>query len=68
MPESLSDDLLDGVADISAFLGPEKFPPRRVHHLIDSGLLPVGRMGRRIIGSKAVLRKHFSELTSAAAA
>jgi hypothetical protein len=65
MPDNLSDDVLDGVKDFSDFLGRDKFPPRRIHHLINRGLLPAGRIGRRIIGSKAALRKHIAALTGA---
>jgi hypothetical protein len=68
MPDSLSDDLLDGVNEISAFLGSDKFPPRRIHHLIDRDLLPVGRIGRRIIGSKQRISEHLARVTAGEAA
>ena len=63
-----ADDLLDGVDDYVAFLGPKRFNRRRVYYLLETGQLPGGKMGRAWIGSKAAVRSRLAELTGAAAA
>ena len=54
--ESLADDLLHGAKAIGDFLGIDE---RAARWSIDSGGIPVKRMGRKIIGSKSVLRRRF---------
>ncbi len=53
-PETIGDDLLEGVAAIATFIG---LKPRRTQHLVDNGQLAgVFRMGRRIYGLKSEIR------------
>jgi hypothetical protein len=69
MGETLpKDDLLDGVADYVAFLGANRFNKRRVFYLLEKGLLPGGKIGRRWIGSKARVRERLAQLTAGEAA
>jgi hypothetical protein len=56
-PEAL--DILWRLADIAKFIN---VPPRRARYLLSLGALPVGRVGRHVIASKATLRKCFSAL------
>jgi hypothetical protein len=60
----LAADLLWGTAKIAAFLG---LSERQADHAIRSGHLPVRRMGRLIVGSKAALRKQFTVVDEKAA-
>jgi hypothetical protein len=53
----LAADLLWGVEEIARFIGVNK---RKAHHAIACGNLPVKRMGKLIVGSKAALRKQFT--------
>jgi hypothetical protein len=55
--QPLAKDLLIGAAPIAKFLG---LTERATRHQIDRGQIPVTRMGRLIVGSKRVLRRHFS--------
>jgi hypothetical protein len=55
--QPLALDLLIGAAPIAEFLG---LTERQARHQIDNGQIPVRRMGRLIVGSKRVLRRHFS--------
>jgi hypothetical protein len=55
--ETLADDLLSGAKEIADFLG---FPERKTRHQLDHDQIPHRRMGRLIVGSKRVLRRHFS--------
>jgi hypothetical protein len=55
--QPLSKDLLFGAAPIAKFLG---LTERQARHQIDHGQIPVTRMGRLIVASKRVLRRHFS--------
>jgi hypothetical protein len=65
MTNTPQDDLLDGVTDYVAFLG---FNRRRVFYLLEKGLLPGGKIGRRWIGSKARVRERLAQLTAGEAA
>ena len=53
----LAEDLLDGADEIAAFLG---WKPRRVFYAVEREQIPVTRSGKRIIGSKTKLRRHFA--------
>jgi hypothetical protein len=55
--QPLAQDLLIGAAAIATFLG---LTERAARHQIDEGEIPHVRMGRLIVGSKRVLRNHFS--------
>jgi hypothetical protein len=59
----LADDLLHGAREIGQFLG---ITERQARHQIDSGGIPVTRMGRLIVGSKTVLRRRFIPSEAAA--
>ena len=59
--ETLADDLLwgvDGKHGIAAFLN---LKPRQAYYLIEHGLLPVKKLGHRIITARrSELRRHFT--------
>jgi hypothetical protein len=59
----LADDLLHGVKAIAQFLGVSQ---RQAQWQIDTGAIPVARMGRLIVGSKSVLRRRFAPEIEAA--
>jgi hypothetical protein len=60
--DRLADDLLDGGAEIAAFLGCNT---REVYHLHKTGRLPIGRLGRKLIASRSQLRRAAKALTAA---
>ena len=60
--DTIADDLLHGATAIAKFLGLDE---RKVYYYAEKGQLPVTRMGALIVGSKSVLRKHFTEKTTA---
>lgn len=51
-------DLLHGAKAIGKFLG---LTERQVWHHAEHNNLPVKKMGRLLVGSKTVLRRHFAE-------
>jgi hypothetical protein len=51
----LASDLLHGAKAIAEFLD-----ERACRWQIDNGAIPITRMGRRIVGSKKVLRQRFT--------
>lgn len=59
----LADDLLEGAADFSEFLG---FSQRRTIYLLEKGDIPAGKLRGRWIGSKSQLRQFFAELAGEA--
>lgn len=60
--DRLADDLLDGGAEIAAFLGTNV---REVYHLAKTKRLPIGRLGRKLIASRNQLRRATKALTAA---
>jgi hypothetical protein len=60
--ETLAADLLNGGAEIAAFLGCNT---REVYHLHKTGRLPIGRLGRKLIASRNQLRRAAKALTAA---
>jgi hypothetical protein len=60
--DTLATDLLIGAAPIAEFLG---LSERACRHQLDRNTIPHRRMGRLIVASKAVLRKHFQEASTA---
>jgi hypothetical protein len=42
-------------------------PPRRTYYLLERGLIPAGKLGNVWIASRRALRRHYAELTTAAA-
>jgi hypothetical protein len=65
VPETLGDDLLEGVARIAWFVG---LPVRRTHYLLKTGRLPGGKLGGVWVGSKSQLRALYERITSGRAA
>jgi hypothetical protein len=53
----LADDLLHGAAEIGKYLG---ISERAAFHQIANGQIPTVKMGRLIVASKTVLRRHFA--------
>jgi hypothetical protein len=60
-------DLLHGAAAITSFINEISDAPMsrsKVYRLIESGSLPVGHLGPRLlVGSKRRIREHFERLT-----
>lgn len=65
MDSGLKEDRLDGAAAIAEFTGT---PVKRVFYLAERKLIPVGKEGGRLIGSKKTLRDHYAKLMSGQAA
>lgn len=57
-------DLLHGAKAIGDYLG---LTERQVWHHAEHNNLPVKKMGRLLVGSKNVLRRHFAEAGEPAA-
>jgi hypothetical protein len=63
--ETLAADMLRGVREIARFIG---MPEKRVYYMIESGFLPVGKLGGRVwFASKRGLRAHFEKITGSLA-
>jgi hypothetical protein len=56
---ALADDLLEGVAAISAFTG---FKPRRIFYLAEGGRLPLFKIGSRWCARKSTLTNFIARL------
>lgn len=54
---TLGDDLLDGIAEIAAYL---KFSEKRTWNLHANGLIPTQKVGHSVIARKSVLDRHFN--------
>lgn len=52
----LSSDLLWGIKAVAMELGQSE---RQAFHLIQSGRIPTGKVGGRIVASRSALRRHF---------
>ena len=63
--DSLADDLLDGAEDFVRFTG---FKRRRIYYLVETGLLPAGKLGNKLIGSKRAVREALTKVSSGQAA
>jgi hypothetical protein len=64
--ENLADDLLQGIKEISRFIGE---PERRVFYIAEKGLLPgVFKQGNRWVGLKSKIREGYNRLASGEAA
>ena len=59
--ETLAEDILTGAKAIGEFIDANE---RRVYHLAENGLLPIGRIGRRLTASKKRLREAYVRLTA----
>ena len=55
----LADDLLEGAAEIGAFLG---WNQRRVFYAAERKLIPIFRVGNRLSARKSTLRRHVEDL------
>jgi hypothetical protein len=61
----VDNDLLLGGSAITEFvneLTTQKVSRSQVYHWIESGLLPSGRLGTKLIGSRKRIREHFDRL------
>jgi hypothetical protein len=58
--QTLADDLLNGAAEIAAFLGTK---PREVYLLAQTKRLPIGRLGRKLFASKRALSRSVEKIT-----
>ena len=61
----IAEDTLRGIKSIADFIGETE---RRTQYLCETRQIPIGKLGRKYIGSKARFRKHYSELTSGSTA
>jgi len=59
MPLDIATDRLSTVAEIAAFWGVDE---KRMRYLIRHNIVPAGKEGNLIIGSKAQLRERYREL------
>jgi hypothetical protein len=59
--DTLGDDRLVGVTAIAKFRHEKE---RRTRHLIDKGVLPVGKEGNLVVASKRRLREQWEQITS----
>lgn len=64
MPQSLSDDLLAGAGAAAAYTGLSR---RVIYHLVDSGVIPVRRIGRRLYFRRSELDRFFQHTSSGTA-
>jgi hypothetical protein len=64
--DDVADDIIEGAEAIAAFIWGRVTRNRvkRVFYLADRRLIPVGKLGRRLVASKAKLRRHFDNLTN----
>lgn len=67
--QSLASDRLDGARAIAAFwFGADtRENKRKVFRLIDLKVIPVAKVGGRLMASKRALRKQYERITSCAA-
>jgi hypothetical protein len=59
MDKTPADDLLNGGAEIAEFLGCNT---REVYHLYKTGRLPIGRLGRKLVGSRRRLLRYADKI------
>jgi hypothetical protein len=63
----VDNDLLLGASAITEFvneLTTTRVSRSQVYHWIESGNLPAGRLGTKVIGSKKRIREHFERITA----
>jgi hypothetical protein len=60
-PESMAEDLLEGIARIAWYVGQ---PTRRTNYLLRTGRLPGGKVGTGWVASKRTLREFYEQVTS----
>ena len=60
--DRLGDDLLRGANEIAAFLN---MPVRSVYYLAAKRRMPIGRLGKTLIASRAGLRRAAKAITAA---
>ena len=63
----VDNDVLLGASAITEFvneLTTTKVSRSQVYHWIESGNLPAGRLGTKVIGSKKRIREHFERITA----
>ncbi len=59
MNDDLADDLLDGAAEIGAFMN---WNQRRVFYAAEHNLIPIFRIGNRLCARKSSLRRRIEDL------
>jgi hypothetical protein len=64
--DDIADDTVEGARAIAEVLYDDDSiqSRKRVFYLAERGLIPVGRLGRRLIASRKKLREHVNSLTS----
>jgi hypothetical protein len=63
---AIDNDVLLGASAITAFvneLTTSEVSRSQIYHWIESGHLPAGRLGTKVIRSKERIREHFERLT-----
>jgi hypothetical protein len=63
---AIDNDVLLGASAITEFvneLTTLKVSRSQIYHWIESGNLPAGRLGTKLIGSKKRIREHFEHVT-----
>ena len=55
----LADDLLEGADEIGDFMD---WKPRRVFYVAERKLMPIFRIGKRLVARKSTLRRHVEGL------
>ena len=66
MKPVVESDILLGASAITAFvneLTTSRVSRSQIYHWIESGNLPAGRLGTKVIGSKKRIREHFEQIT-----
>jgi hypothetical protein len=63
--DRLADDLLNGAREIAAYLGTNV---RKVYLEAQTGRLPIGHLGRKLIASKRQLTRHTNKITRGSSA
>ena len=66
MKPVVDNDVLLGASAITAFvneLTTSKVSRLQIYHWIESGNLPAGRLGTKVIGSKKRIIEHFERIT-----
>jgi hypothetical protein len=61
---SIAEDKISGVKNIAREINESE---RRTYYLLERRLIPAGKLGNTWIASRSALRKHYEDLTGAAA-
>jgi hypothetical protein len=58
--DSIANDRLDGAKAIGDFLGEDE---KKIYYWAERKLIPIGRIGSMLVGSKKVLKEHYERIT-----